>query len=208
MFSTADVVARRARGIDLRNEGSGNPGAANALGVLGPRAGLAVLGGDLAKGVVASGLGGLLAGPVGARFAGTAAVIGHCHPANQGFRGGKGVATSAGQCLATFPAYFPIDVAVAAATAAVPVWKQRAFTATVVSSACWVVGSTVWWIGGRPNAWGGRAGMSLPLSALLSSVVILERFVAAGDRPDGTGAQSRSAVEADAEAEDVERVGV
>ncbi len=179
-FPTADIVARRA-GRDLRQEGSGNPGGANALQVIGPAAGLQVIGGDIAKGAIAGAVGGAIAGPTGAHLAGTAAVAGHCHPVWNGFRGGKGVAASAGQCLSTFPAYFPIDAAVAGLTAAVPVWKQRAFAATAVSSVCWVVAGTLWWRRGWRNAWGPRPTAMLPVSAALSSAIIIERFVTAGE---------------------------
>ena len=142
------VPDRRPRGpssasggaVDLRSSGSGNPGTANAANVLGAKAGAAVLVGDIGKGAAASAFGAAVAGPVGAHVSGSAAVIGHCYPVWNGFRGGKGVATSIGQCLATFPAYFPIDAAVGVATAAMPWWRQRAFAATAVSSACWVVG--------------------------------------------------------------------
>ncbi|MEL6891018.1 MAG: glycerol-3-phosphate acyltransferase [Actinomycetota bacterium] len=178
-FPTADIVARRA-GHDLRNEGSGNPGGANAMKVVGTSAGVQVMGGDIAKGAAASMLGGALAGPAAAHLAGTAAVAGHCHPIWNGGRGGKGVAASVGQCLATFPAYFPIDAAIATATAAVPAWKQRAFAATAVSSACWVVGGVVWWRTGWRNLWGPRPTVTLPVSAALSSALIIERFLAAG----------------------------
>jgi acyl phosphate:glycerol-3-phosphate acyltransferase len=175
---TAALVARRVSGgtVDLRKAGSGNPGSANALNVLGARAGAAVLAGDVGKGALACAVGGLVAGPPGAHLAGTAAVAGHCYPVWNGFRGGKGVATSVGQCLATFPAYFPIDIAVAAATAASPRWKQRAFTATAVSSACWVVGSAVWWRKRWPNAWGPSPTVMLPLTSLTSSAMIVQRF--------------------------------
>jgi acyl phosphate:glycerol-3-phosphate acyltransferase len=178
-FPTAALVARRASGgtVDLRTSGSGNPGSANALNVLGARAGAAVLAGDVGKGALACGLGGLLGGPAGAHLAGTAAVAGHCYPVWNGFSGGKGVATSVGQCLATFPAYFPIDIAVAAATAASPRWKRRAFTATAVSSICWVAGSAVWWRKGWPNAWGPAPTAMLPLTSLLSSAMIIQRFL-------------------------------
>jgi acyl phosphate:glycerol-3-phosphate acyltransferase len=181
-FSTADVVAKRVAGdVDLRTVGTGNPGAANAIQVLGTKAGLAVMAGDIAKGVLACGVGGALAGPAAAHLAGTASVAGHCYPVWNGFKGGKGVATSVGQCLATFPIYFPIDVGVAAATAAVPAFKQRAFAATLASSVCWVAGGVVWWIKGGRNLWGPKPSIMLPVSALLSSSMIAQRFVAAGD---------------------------
>ena len=189
-FPTADLVARRAAGgsIDLRSAGSGNPGTANALNVLGKRAAAEVLVGDMGKGVVACAVGAVVAGPVGAHLAGTSSVVGHCYPVWTRFRGGKGVATSVGQCLATFPAYFPIDVAVAVVTVANPRWKQRAFAATVASSACWVVGGVVWWARGLRNLWGPRPSLLLPLASAMSSAVIIQRFIAEGppraDAPD------------------------
>lgn len=184
--STADIVARRLTGTDLRSSGTGNPGAANARKVLGAKAGLVVMGGDISKAVVACGVGGALAGPTGAHLAGTASVAGHCYPVWNGFRGGKGVAASVGQCFATFPAYFPVDVAVAAAASAVPVVRQRAFGATLASSVFWVWGGLLWWRKGWSNAWGPKPTVMLPISALLSSAIIAERFVAAGDVSDAS----------------------
>ncbi len=180
-FPTADLVARRTTkgAIDLRSTGSGNPGTANALNVLGKKAGAQVLAGDVTKGAAACGVGALVAGPAGAHLAGTAAVVGHCYPVWNGFRGGKGVATSVGQCLATFPAYFPIDAAVAVVTVAIPRWKQRAFATTTVSCACWVVGGVVWWRRRLGNAWGPEPTALLPIAAAASSAVIIRRFVEA-----------------------------
>ena len=180
-FPTAAIVARRASSgaVDLRESGTGNPGSANALKVLGAKAGAAVLVGDVGKGALACAFGGALAGPTGAHLAGTAAVAGHCYPVWNDFDGGKGVATSVGQCLATFPAYFPIDAAVAGITAAIPWWRQRAFTATMVASACWGIGGVTWWARGWRNAWGPKPTAMLPLAALASSAMIAQRFVAA-----------------------------
>ena len=178
-FPTADLVARRASGgkVDFRAAGTGHPGSANAIKVLGTKAGLQVMGGDVAKGLAACAAGAVVAGPAGAHIGGTAAVAGHCYPVWNGFRGGKGVATSVGQCLATFPAYFPIDIAVAAGTAAVPALKQRAFVATMVSSAAWVLGAVLWWGKGWRNAWGPRPTALLPLANLASSALIAKRFI-------------------------------
>ncbi len=178
-FPTADLVARRASkgAVDLRASGSGNPGTANALNVLGKRAGAQVLAGDIAKGAAACAVGALVAGPVGAHVAGTSSVVGHCYPVWTGFRGGKGVATSVGQCLATFPVYFPIDAAVAIVTVATPRWKQRAFAATVVSSVCWVIGGAVWWARGMRNLWGPKPTLALPIASAVSSAIIIRRFI-------------------------------
>lgn len=182
---TADLVARRwSRGrVDLRNSGSGNPGSLNAATVLGARAGVTVLAGDIAKGAAASAVGAAVAGPVGAHLGGTASVVGHCYPVWTGFRGGKGVAASIGQCLATFPAYFPIDAAVGVATAALPWWRRRAFGATAVASVCWVLGGVVWWRRGWPNLWGPRPSLALPVASAVSSAVIARRFATAVPPP-------------------------
>lgn len=188
-FPTADLVARRAATadgdpVDLRTAGSGNPGAANALQVLGARAGLTVMAGDVAKGAAASALGGALAGPVGAHLAGSSSVLGHCLPVWNGGRGGKGVAAGVGQCLVTFPASVPIDLAVAGVTMAVPGWKRRTQAASIAASACWVVGAFVWWRRALPNLWGPRPSAALPLAALASTALILGRFAAAGTRQE------------------------
>lgn len=176
---SADVAARLARGgaTDLRRAGSGNPGAVNAMGVLGKGWGYGVLGADMAKGALACAAGRALAGDGGAHLAGTAAVVGHCFPAGAEFRGGKGVAASAGQCLATFPAYFPIDLGVALATSTRR-WRHRAFAATMVASCCWVAGGLLWWWRGWPNGWGPRPSAGLPLAAAATSALIWSRFVA------------------------------
>ncbi len=187
-FPTADLVSRRSSGgigdaVDLRRAGSGNPGAANALQVLGPRAGLAVMVGDVAKGAVASLLGGAVAGPIGAHMAGSSSVVGHCLPVWSGGRGGKGVAAGVGQCLATFPASVPIELAVAGATIALPGWTRRTRAASIAACACWVAAATVWWRRSLPNLWGPRPTVALPLAALASSAVILGRFVTAPASP-------------------------
>ena len=175
---SADLAARAATrgGVDLRSAGTGNPGAANAIKVLGARWGYAVMAADIAKAAAASAAGRRLAGTRGAHVAGTAAVIGHCWPVWNGFRGGKGVAASVGQCLATFPAYFPLDLVVAGLTSASPRWKRRAFAATAVASGCWVAGGVVWWRRGWPNLWGPAPTPALPVAAAVSSAVILDRF--------------------------------
>ena len=179
---SADLAARLATGdhTDLHHDGTGNPGALNTSHLLGTGWGVAVLVGDIGKGAAAGRLGRLVAGDTGAHIAASAAVIGHCYPVWNGFRGGKGVATSIGQVLATFPVYFPIDFAVGAATMAAPTWKRRTFAATAVASAVWVGMATVWWRRGLPNLWGPAPSAALPAAAALSSAVIMMRFIQEG----------------------------
>lgn len=175
---SADVAARAVGVDDLRTQGSGNPGAANAMHVLGRRWGYGVLAADVGKAAAACAAGRRLAGSNGAHLAGTAAVVGHCHPVWNGFRGGKGVAASVGQCLATFPVYTLPDLAVAGLTGALPWWRRRALAATVVSSVAWVAAAIVWARRSLPNLWGPEPGPGLPMAAAASSAVIVQRFLA------------------------------
>jgi glycerol-3-phosphate acyltransferase PlsY len=101
-FPTALLVGRR-EGRDPTREGSGNPGASNALRTMGRRAGALVLLGDLGKGMVATGAGWALGGRAVGVACGLAAVVGHVFPATRRFRGGKGVATGAGMALVLLP---------------------------------------------------------------------------------------------------------
>ena len=78
----------------------------------------------------------------------------------------------------TFPAYLPIDFSVAWITATRR-FRQRAFTATVVSCVAWVLGGVLWWRRGWPNLWGPRPSAALPLASAASSSAIVYRFVKA-----------------------------
>ncbi len=180
MVPSAEIVAITTSGTDIRHAGTGNPGALNVAKVVGTKAGIAVMLADVAKGFVAGRVGGRLAGPAGANAAAAAAVIGHCFPSTTGFRGGKGVATSVGQVLATFPAYFPLDFAVGAGVAANPRLKHRTFAANSVASLVWIAASVVWWRRRLPNLWGPAPTVALPIGALVSSAVITARFIQAG----------------------------
>ena len=106
-FPSASLVAR-ANGIDIRNVGSGNPGASNVTRVLGWRRGMWVFVLDIAKGALAAGIGLMVDGrPVGYAL-GAAAVVGHVFPAWQNLRGGKGVATAGGVSAVMVPIVFVI----------------------------------------------------------------------------------------------------
>jgi glycerol-3-phosphate acyltransferase PlsY len=108
-------LAGRARGLDLRQHGSGNLGATNVLRTLGVVAAVVVLALDLAKGVAAVLLAPRLAGapdewvPVAC---GLAAIAGHVWPLFLRWRGGgKGVATAAGVFGALAPLPFVLSLA-------------------------------------------------------------------------------------------------
>jgi glycerol-3-phosphate acyltransferase PlsY len=103
---TSYVVGRLARGIDLRQHGSGNLGATNAYRVLGWKAALPIFLLDIAKGWFPTAFfphWDAAPSPVWALAYGSAAIIGHVWSVYVRFRGGKGVATSAGVLLALAP---------------------------------------------------------------------------------------------------------
>src|SRR5947199_690914 len=98
-------LAGRLRGIDIRQAGSGNPGATNVSRVLGKWFGYPVFVVDFGKGLVSVLLAraiaqecGLSAFPADLCMAigGMFSVVGHSYPVWLGFKGGKGVATSLG----------------------------------------------------------------------------------------------------------------
>jgi len=184
-FPSADLAARLApgEGRDLRREGSGNPGGVNAGQVLGTTWGAAVILADVAKGALAGFVGRGIGGDGGAYTAATASIAGHIYPPWTGFRGGKGVATSAGACLAVFPAFFPIDAAVAAAGVA---GSRHAERTVQTNAAVWTLSSLAWWRGDLPNGWGPPPSRGLVAFSVVGSGLILHKFRSARRR--GTAA--------------------
>lgn len=111
------LVLGRLRGVDIREQGSGNAGGTNALRTQGPWFALPVVVIDVGKGWLAAaivpGLGlpglGAAAYPLWLPAAcGAAAIIGHVYPLFHGFRGGKGAATLVGTVVALAPAAVPL----------------------------------------------------------------------------------------------------
>lgn len=103
---TSFAVGKGAYGVDLRTQGSGNLGATNTLRVLGWKAALPVVVFDVFKGWAPVVLfPPLMEEPalVWALAFGAAAIVGHVFSVWVRFRGGKGVATSAGVFLALAP---------------------------------------------------------------------------------------------------------
>lgn len=93
----------RLNGIDIREYGSGNAGTTNALRVLGKKAGLVVFIGDLCKAILATVIARLVMGHICPEnvylyiaYAGIGTVLGHNFPCYLHFRGGKGIAATAG----------------------------------------------------------------------------------------------------------------
>jgi acyl phosphate:glycerol-3-phosphate acyltransferase len=174
-FPSADAASRLAtRGrVDLRTAGSGNPGGLNAMKEIGTGWGVAVIVADMVKGALAGALGALVGSGAGAYAAATTSMAGHIFPVWTGFRGGKGVATSAGACLAVFPAFFPIDAAVAALGAVRTRNPERTIWANGV---VWVGAALVWWLADLPNLWGPEPTIGLVAFSAIGVAMIVYAF--------------------------------
>lgn len=97
----AFILGKLVRRIDIRQHGTTNAGASNAVIVLGWKYGVIVGAGDYAKGLLPVLIVQALypALPALPFVAGVAAILGHIFPAPLGFRGGKGIATMLGALL-------------------------------------------------------------------------------------------------------------
>ena len=118
---TGYLVVKRLKGYDIRTKGSGNPGTANVYRNAGALAGAITLVVDALKGYAPVYLCLILhpRRPELAIAAGAAAIIGHNWTPLLGFKGGKGVATSAGVFLALIP--LPMAATMAAFALAVKI---------------------------------------------------------------------------------------
>lgn len=90
------TLQAKARGIDIKKEGSGNAGTTNALRVMGKKAGAITLIVDVLKGTLCVVLGNLVCGHLCAMLCVVAVMLGHVWPVVYKFKGGKGVATAFG----------------------------------------------------------------------------------------------------------------
>ncbi len=100
------LLVAKSRGVDIREQGSGNIGATNVFRVLGKGLGIFTFVLDALKGFIPAfvfPMIGNLDGDYGVLF-GLVAILGHSFPVYLKFKGGKGVATSAGMLLGVAPA--------------------------------------------------------------------------------------------------------
>ncbi|MBC7836141.1 MAG: glycerol-3-phosphate 1-O-acyltransferase PlsY [Phycisphaerales bacterium] len=149
-----------ARGVDIRQHGSGNIGATNVGRVLGRRVAALCFMLDVMKGMLPALAIGWWSGLINSRGEGgwdellfwqagaVSAVLGHVFPVWLGFKGGKGVATGLGAMLGVFPVLTVI------AAGALVVWLVMILATRYVSaSSC-------------------AAGVSLPVWALITTRVM------------------------------------
>ena len=118
---TGLLVGRFARGIDVRDYGSGKTGFTNVVRTVGTRWGAVALAGDLAKGAAPIVIARLLSDePYVQTVAGLAVAVGHDWPIFASFRGGRGVAASFGAALGMNPiaaaALIPVGIGLVAVT--------------------------------------------------------------------------------------------
>ena len=115
-FPSSYLTGKLLKSIDIRDYGSGNPGAANTFRILGKKAGILVLSADFLKGFITLTVVGRFFNPFPDNSAiimtasGIAVITGHVFPVWLKFRGGKGVATSAGVFTALYPPLFPASL--------------------------------------------------------------------------------------------------
>ncbi len=118
LFQTAFIYGKL-HGIDIREHGSGNAGTTNTLRVLGTKAGLIVLAGDIIKCILAIVLCSVLFDKTHPNeiyllklYAAAGAILGHNFPFYLHFKGGKGIAATAGLILAFHPYFIVMGVIV------------------------------------------------------------------------------------------------
>ncbi len=116
LFQTAYFYGK-AKGVDIRKHGSGNSGTTNALRVLGTKAGLIVFAGDCIKCILAVCLVRLLFGEsqkdiiyLLCLYGAAGVILGHDYPFYMNFKGGKGIAATAGLILSLHPVFIPMGV--------------------------------------------------------------------------------------------------
>src|SRR3954468_11746899 len=161
-FPTALLVAR-AGGHDVLTEGSGNPGASNVARLMGWKAGLLVMAGDLAKGAIAAGVGLAVAGRGAAYVLGILAVLGHTYPVTRGFKGGKGVATAGGMLAVLYPVVVAVLAVVWFVTARV---LKLASVGSIIVAVLFPIG--VWLTG--------RAGWEIAITTALAVLVVVRHL--------------------------------
>ncbi len=107
----------KSKGIDIRQHGSGNSGTTNTLRVLGTKAGLIVFLGDCVKCILAVAVTRLVYGQAHPEmiyllciYAAAGAILGHNFPFYMNFKGGKGIAATAGLIISLHPVFIPMVI--------------------------------------------------------------------------------------------------
>jgi len=156
---TGYLLGRFLKGIDIRQVGSRNPGATNVFRSVGKTAGIATLLIDIFKGWVVTWLSlRFFPGEFLPLLGGLAAVAGHSWSPFLSFRGGKGVATSAGVFFALLP-----TPTLAALTVFAVVFGLSHYVSAGSLAGAVALPSVALWLAG----WGPRSGLALLVAALI-----------------------------------------
>ncbi len=153
----------RVWGVQLRESGSGNPGANNALRLGGPVLAATVLLIEVSKGLAAVVVGLQLAGDPGAVAGAVGAVTGNVYNVWYKLDGGKGLGISLGVLAGIWPTVLPIVLAVLVALAAI---TRSSGTATIASITALNALAVIWWAGDWSTGWGVSPGPLLVVSAI------------------------------------------
>lgn len=156
-------------GRDVRELGSGNPGATNVLGLLGAAPALAVLAVDVGKGalaVAAARAWGVVGPSLGAVAA--AVVLGHIVPLGHQMRGGKGVATALGAFGVMAPSAVALGLIVFLLAVALTRFVAVGSTAALLALPLLMLAAAGLGLAPRSPRW-------LPISAAAVALVVLVR---------------------------------
>jgi len=138
----AYIITKTARGIDIRNFGSGNPGATNVFRVAGKTYGLITLMFDFLKGLITVSVTKLFYPDLISIsiICGLLSIIGHNWPVWLKFRGGKGFATSLGVLLGLIPlvTFFGLITFVIIFILTKYVSLSSVLSSIVVIAMCWI----------------------------------------------------------------------
>lgn len=144
------ILAKKVKGEDIREKGSGNVGTANALRNYGWSIGLLTLIGDVFKGVLAALIGLWLGGSIGLYIASVFAVVGHNFSIYLKFKGGKGVACTTGVLLVIQPIptiiIFGLCVLLVVFTKIMSIGSIIGFIASAIAAFILSNGNVYWWV--------------------------------------------------------------
>lgn len=129
-------------GVNIKEKGSGNPGATNMMRVKGKKAAFTTLVIDILKPILAFGIlvsistvwvdGIIQIGLLGV-------LVGHCYPWTSGFKGGKGVATTFGLMFV-----FNWVIALSIFLCWIIIFKATKISSLTSLISFWIIGSLIW----------------------------------------------------------------
>lgn len=170
-------------GIDLRSEGSRNPGANNARRLGGPGLSIAILAVETGKGALAVLAGDILGGSPEMAAAGLGAATGNVYNVWYRFQGGKGLGITLGVLLVAWPLALP---PVIVAIAAVALITRSTGMATIGALVTLLILGLLWAPMAWPTGWGADGASLIWLAIGLAVVIAPKHITDALDHPPRT----------------------